>query len=123
MISPDLLKAGQRVRIQIAGNTHHTFATVTDQQRKQAVGKPGCVRVWPVLLLDDGTRLHEDYVVHAIAMVITVTDRGTDYHACLDGEPACWAAGKTPYEAIGDLVVHHPERFGVDVSPLRELDA
>lgn len=40
------------------------------------------------------------------------------YHACLKGNTGVWAAGVSPYEAIGDLVCHHPEAFGIEVSHL-----
>lgn len=33
--------------------------------------------------------------------------------------PAVWASGKTFYEALGDLLFHNPEQFGVEVELLK----
>lgn len=46
---------------------------------------------------------------------IVATKRSGDCHACLDGHPEIWGAGRSQYEAIGDLVAHHPEHTGVIV--------
>ena len=35
------------------------------------------------------------------------------YHAQIKGEPGVWACGRTRAEAVGDLIVHHLERFGI----------
>jgi len=48
-------------------------------------------------------------------IVIVVTKRTADYHACIEGKPGIWAAGKVPYKAVGDLIMHHSEKFGVAV--------
>jgi hypothetical protein len=40
------------------------------------------------------------------------------YHAQIKGEPGIWAAGDSPDDAIGDLIAHHPERFGIKVTYL-----
>lgn len=40
------------------------------------------------------------------------------YHAQLEGNGGVWACGLTPYAAIGDLILHHPEIFGVEVEIL-----
>jgi hypothetical protein len=49
---------------------------------------------------------------------ITVEYRPTndDFHAHLTGDRTIWAAGRNPYEAVGDLVVHHPERFATQAA-------
>lgn len=52
---------------------------------------------------------------------VTVTRRSGDYHACLTGHPEIWAAGRSVYEAVGDLVTHHPERFA-DAARLAETE-
>ena len=51
---------------------------------------------------------------------IKVTKRGSDYHACIEGKPSIWSAGKTQQEAIGDLVMTHSEIFGTQVLPESE---
>jgi hypothetical protein len=48
-------------------------------------------------------------------MKIIITRRTNDYHACLEGHPEIWAAGKTIYEAVGDLILHHGEKFNIQV--------
>lgn len=49
---------------------------------------------------------------------ITVEYRPTnqDFRAHLTGDRRIWAAGRNPYEAVGDLVVHHPERFATQAA-------
>lgn len=39
--------------------------------------------------------------------------RAEDWHVCIQGEEDYWACGKTPNEAIGDLIRSHPERFAI----------
>lgn len=41
--------------------------------------------------------------------LITVTRRADDYHACVTGNTAAWDAGRTAAEAIGGLVIAHPD--------------
>lgn len=62
-----------------------------------------------ILLGKDRTRKNKSTIK------IVVTKRYSDYHACPEGEPTCWAAGKTPDDAIGNLVRCHPERFNVQI--------
>lgn len=50
-----------------------------------------------------------------IMMKIVVTKRSDDYHACLDGHPEIWGCGKTPNEAIGNLITAHADTFRIDV--------
>jgi hypothetical protein len=50
----------------------------------------------------------------AASRAIVVTRRFADFHVELEGTNK-WAAGKNHYEAIGDLVVHHSEAFGITV--------
>jgi hypothetical protein len=45
---------------------------------------------------------------------IIVKKRGADWHAQIEGK-AEWASGKSHIEAIGDLVLSHPDQFGVEV--------
>lgn len=47
--------------------------------------------------------------------IIKVTKRTDDYHACISGQPGYWDCGKSPREAIGNLVQTHPEMFGVKI--------
>jgi hypothetical protein len=56
---------------------------------------------------------------------ITVEYRPTnqDFRAHLTGDRAIWAAGRSPYEAVGDLVVHHPERFAAQAAVAELKDA
>jgi len=44
---------------------------------------------------------------------ITVRQRRNDFHASL--ESGHWACGATIAEAVGDLVMSHPEQFMVTV--------
>jgi predicted RNase H-like HicB family nuclease len=46
---------------------------------------------------------------------IVVEKRSNDYMAYLEGNKTIWAAGKTIYEAIGDLILHHAEHFDLEV--------
>lgn len=48
-------------------------------------------------------------------IVIEVTKRSGDYHACIQGHPGIWAAGRNLDEAIGDLIRHHAAKFNVIV--------
>lgn len=46
---------------------------------------------------------------------IKVTERSDDFHACIDGKPGYWGCGKTPRDAIGNLVQAHPEQFNTEI--------
>ena len=46
---------------------------------------------------------------------IRLTYRTSDYHACLDNNPAIWGRGTTPAGAIGDLIQTHREFFDVEI--------
>ena len=46
---------------------------------------------------------------------VVVTHRSNDYHACLAGRPGIRGCGKTPQEAIGDLIITHEETMGIEV--------
>ena len=46
---------------------------------------------------------------------IVLTRRAEDVHACIEGEPEIWAAGRTSDAAIGDLIRSHPDSFDIDV--------
>lgn len=65
----------------------------------------------------------KEFVIN-LPVKIVITKRYSDYHACPEGEPGCWAAGKTIDDAIGNLVRCHPERFNVQIvwpTPLDRL--
>lgn len=44
-------------------------------------------------------------------MSVIVTPRSHDYHACLVGHTEIWGCGKTPNEAVSDLVCSHKKIF------------
>lgn len=46
---------------------------------------------------------------------ITLTTRGTDVMAVLDGDPRKWDCGRGRAEAIGALVLSWPEAFGITI--------
>ena len=55
-------------------------------------------------------------------MLVTVTKRErypddpkADWHAVLMGVEGVWAAGKSYKEALGDLLLHHQETFGITI--------
>ncbi len=48
-------------------------------------------------------------------MKITITKRGEDYHACLEGQPQIWGCGKTSDEAVGNLIRAHTDTFNITV--------
>jgi len=50
------------------------------------------------------------------AISITITERRNDFHACLSSDRAVWGRGKNSYEAIGDLIMHHEEVFGIEIA-------
>lgn len=47
--------------------------------------------------------------------------RRPKYHAQIKDQPGRWACGKTPDEAIGNLVTRHPELFGLTIATLGKL--
>jgi len=49
-----------------------------------------------------------------LRIIVTPEPMGPNFQAKLVGRKE-WAAGKTPIEAIGDLVLSHPEVFGAKV--------
>ncbi|MBT5808190.1 hypothetical protein HOI18_02840 [Candidatus Uhrbacteria bacterium] len=67
----------------------------------------------------DGTRASYDStefdVVERVPVKIVVTKRQSDYHVCVDGQPGIWACGRTTNEAIGNLISHHSEVFGITI--------
>jgi len=46
---------------------------------------------------------------------IIVTKRASDYHACLENHPGIWGCGRNIYEAIGNVIMNHPERFNLKI--------
>ena len=46
---------------------------------------------------------------------IILKQRSDDVKAEVEGEPGRWGAGKTPLHAVGDLVTHHSEFFGIKI--------
>lgn len=46
---------------------------------------------------------------------IEVRARSEDFHVQIAGHPEICAAGRNPQEAIGDLVKHHSEKFGIKI--------
>jgi hypothetical protein len=41
--------------------------------------------------------------------------RAPDVHAEIAGDEGHWAAGKSLYEALGNLIFHHREAFGIEI--------
>jgi hypothetical protein len=54
---------------------------------------------------------------------ITLTRRAEDYHACITDHPEYWAAGKSGYAAIGDLISTHAEQFGISKIEYKQTGA
>jgi len=46
---------------------------------------------------------------------ITITKRFGDYHACLENHTGIWGCGKTIHEAIGSVIMNHPEKFNLKI--------
>ena len=46
--------------------------------------------------------------------------RRPKYHAQIKNESGYWACGCSPQEAIGDLIMSHPERFDVTIANIGE---
>ncbi len=71
--------------------------------------KPDLTRGQPA---DPSTPAPRHLAVAGVHLV--VTQRMADFHVAVAGtEGRVWSAGKSAYEAIGNLVADHPERFGV----------
>lgn len=49
-------------------------------------------------------------------MEITIEKRVSDYKAFKTGDPRIWGCGRTPSEAVGDLITAHPEEFNVRIT-------
>lgn len=47
--------------------------------------------------------------------VIEIRKREDDYHAQLKNVPEIWGCGESSISAIGDLIVTHPEEFGIEI--------
>lgn len=52
-------------------------------------------------------------------MRIVITKRTADVMAHIEGELGYWDCGKNAPEAIGNLVLSHPERFHVEIRDTR----
>ncbi|HWP61278.1 MAG TPA: hypothetical protein VN495_01615 [Candidatus Paceibacterota bacterium] len=48
-------------------------------------------------------------------MSIVVAKRSNHYLAYVDGRPNIWATGKSAYEAVGDLIMHHKDVTGIKI--------
>jgi len=48
-------------------------------------------------------------------VVIVMTKRTHDFHACIKGHPEHWACGKSPDAAVGALAWNHGSYLGVHV--------
>jgi len=48
-------------------------------------------------------------------LTITVNRRTDDYHAHFKGDRRLWGCGKSPMEAIGDVVLSHAYLIGVAI--------
>lgn len=44
---------------------------------------------------------------------LVVSRRSDDIHVQIEGRPTAWGAGNSVYSAVGNLVTHHPEVFGI----------
>jgi hypothetical protein len=60
-------------------------------------------------------KIQKEDVTSMSSKRIVVEKRSNDYMAYLEGNKTIWAAGKTIYEAIGDLILHHAEHFDLEV--------
>ncbi|HEY4518316.1 MAG TPA: hypothetical protein VJG48_01690 [Candidatus Paceibacterota bacterium] len=43
-----------------------------------------------------------------------VTRRSDDYHACIEDDKGKWGCGRTPDEAVGNLVRVWPREFDIE---------
>lgn len=48
-------------------------------------------------------------------MTIKLTKRTDDWHAAAELRPELWGCGQTIAEAIGDMMLSHPEKTGVTI--------
>lgn len=80
--------------------THKRLVVAIDKNDTIA---QACAKVSELILKTTGVRK------------IIVKSRGTDWHASFEDNATIWSSGKTAYEAIGDLIFHHSEQFGVEV--------
>lgn len=46
---------------------------------------------------------------------IIVYQRSDDFHARIESDSSCWDRGSTPAEAIGNLMLSHPEKFNIEI--------
>jgi len=53
-----------------------------------------------------------------VAVIVTyrpqITANG-DYHACIEGHSEFWGCGKSPAEAIGNLIQAYPAQFEITI--------
>lgn len=47
---------------------------------------------------------------------VTITRRHDDFHACITGNSAVWDCGRTPAEAVGNLIITHAKDLKVDLT-------
>ena len=47
-----------------------------------------------------------------MSLSIVFTKRAFDWHACVEGVPATWGCGRSPAEALGELVRTDPGILG-----------
>lgn len=45
---------------------------------------------------------------------IKITERESDHHACINNLQGVWGCGENKFEAIGQMIFFHPEKFGVE---------
>lgn len=50
---------------------------------------------------------------------ITITRRTDDFHAAIAGDARIWDCGKTQAEAVGNLIMSHPDKFTIVVNKSR----
>lgn len=46
---------------------------------------------------------------------IIITQRSSDYHACIEDEPGKWGCGRNTAEAVGSLVTAWPAEFDIEL--------
>lgn len=44
---------------------------------------------------------------------LVTTGRAGDVHVQVEGRAGVWGSGKNTYEAVGDMITHHPEVFDI----------
>jgi|GEM_PF-2363325 len=50
-----------------------------------------------------------------LSLKIIIKKRGHDCHACIEGHPGIWEAGKTGAEAVGKLIQIHGKTLGIEI--------